>query len=120
MSATCELSHVLYCETQKKNCLGSFRKRMLKSGVVLFHDNARPHTAARTRTLLEHLCWELFHCRLCSPDLDPSDYHLFTYLKNWWGSQRFNNNQQLMGGVKTYAHRHTKIYSPIQVVKFRR
>jgi hypothetical protein len=32
---------------------------MLTGGVVLLHDNARPHTAARTRALLEHLNWEL-------------------------------------------------------------
>jgi histone-lysine N-methyltransferase SETMAR len=36
-----------------------------------------------------------------SPDLAPSNYHLFTYLKNWLGSQRFNNNE-LMEGVKTW------------------
>jgi hypothetical protein len=34
-----------------------------------------------------------------SPDLALSDYHLFTYLKNWFGSQRFNNSE-LMEGVK--------------------
>jgi histone-lysine N-methyltransferase SETMAR len=37
-----------------------------------------------------------------SPDLTPSDYHLFTYLKNWLGSQRFSNNEELMEGVKTF------------------
>jgi hypothetical protein len=31
-----------------------------------------------------------------------SDYHLFTYLKNWLWSQRFNNNEELMEGVKTW------------------
>jgi hypothetical protein len=36
-----------------------------------------------------------------SPDLAPSDYHLLTYLKNWLGSQSFNNNE-LMEGVKTW------------------
>jgi hypothetical protein len=53
---------------------------MLTSGVVLLHDIAGPHTAACTRTLLQHFNWELF-------DHSPSDYHLFTYLKNWLGSQ---------------------------------
>jgi transposase len=35
---------------------------MLTVGVVLFHDNARPHTStgSRTRALLEHFNWELF------------------------------------------------------------
>jgi hypothetical protein len=48
--------------------------------------------------------WELFDHPPYSPDLAPSDYHLFirTYLKNWLGSQRFNNNQELMEGVKTW------------------
>jgi histone-lysine N-methyltransferase SETMAR len=70
---------------------------MLTYGVVLLHDNARLHTstAARTRALLE-----LFDHPPYSPDLTPSDYHLFTYLKNWLRSQRFNNNEELMEDVK--------------------
>jgi transposase len=76
---------------------------MLASGVhiVLLHGNARQHTAARTRTLLEHFNWELFDHPSYSPDLSQSDYHLFTYLKNWLGSQCFNNNEELMEDVKT-------------------
>jgi transposase len=60
---------------------------MLTYGLVLLHGNARPHTAARTRALLEHLNWELFDHPPYSPDFAPSDYHLFTYLKNWLSSQ---------------------------------
>jgi hypothetical protein len=63
---------------------------------VLLRDNARPHTAACTRALLEHFNWELFDYLAYSPDLVPSGYHLFTYLKNWLGSQRINNNEELM------------------------
>jgi hypothetical protein len=37
-----------------------------------------------------------------SPDLAPGDYNLFICLKNWLGSQRFNNNEELMEGVKTW------------------
>jgi histone-lysine N-methyltransferase SETMAR len=55
---------------------------MLTYGVVLLHDNARPHTAARTRALLEHFHWELSDHSPYSPDLALSEYHLFTYLKN--------------------------------------
>jgi hypothetical protein len=59
-------------------------------------------TVARTRALLEHFNWELFDHPPYSPDLAPSDYHLFTYLNNWLGSQRFNNTEELMEGVKTW------------------
>jgi hypothetical protein len=37
-----------------------------------------------------------------SSDLTPSDIHLFTYLKNWLGSQHFSNNEELMEGVKSW------------------
>jgi hypothetical protein len=71
---------------------------------VLLRDSARPHAATRhTRTLLEHLNWELSDHRPYSPDIIPSDCHLFTrtYLKNWLQSQRFNSND-LMESVKTW------------------
>jgi hypothetical protein len=73
---------------------------MLTSCVVLLHDNVRPHTAARTRALLEHFNWELSDHRPLSPDFSPSDYHLFTYLTGWLGLQRFNINEELMESVK--------------------
>jgi transposase len=59
---------------------------------VLLHENARLHTAARSRALLEHFNWKLFGYPSYSPDLAPSEYHLFTYL-NWLGSEHFNNNE---------------------------
>jgi hypothetical protein len=52
--------------------------------------------------LLEHFNWELFDNPPYSPDLSPSGYHLFTYLKNWLGLQSFNNNEELMEGVKMW------------------
>jgi hypothetical protein len=58
------------------------RHEMLTYGVVQLYDNSRPHTAARTGALLEHFNWELFDKSLCSPDLAPKNYRLFTYLKN--------------------------------------
>jgi hypothetical protein len=77
---------------------------MLTFGLVLFHDNAFPHTAVRTRTLLKRLNWELFDHSPYSPNLAPSDHHLFTrtHLKNWLGSHSSSNNEELMEGVVTW------------------
>jgi hypothetical protein len=77
---------------------------MLTYGVVFLHDNALLHTAARTRAQLEHCDWEFSDHSPYGPDLAPSDYDLFTraYLKNWSRSQRFNNNKDLMEGVKMW------------------
>jgi histone-lysine N-methyltransferase SETMAR len=44
----------------------------------------------------------LFYHPPYSPDLAPSDYDLFTYLNNWLRSQRFNSNEELTEGVKTW------------------
>jgi hypothetical protein len=62
----------------------------------------RPLTAARTRALLGHFNWELFDHLPYSHELAPNHYHPLTYLKNWLGSQRFNNNEELREGVKTW------------------
>jgi hypothetical protein len=87
-----------------KKCVGLAIRYTMRGmptfGAVLLHDNARPHTDARTRALLEHFNWELFDRLRYSPDLALSDYHLFIYLKKWFGSQSFNNNMKLMEGVK--------------------
>jgi hypothetical protein len=52
----------VYCKILKKlgRAVQNKRRGMLTSGVVLLHDNACPHTVARTRALLEHFNWELF------------------------------------------------------------
>jgi hypothetical protein len=78
--------------SEKKKC------GMLTSGVLLLHDNAHPHRATLTQPLLKHFNWELFN----QPDVALRDYHLLTYLKNWLQSQRFNNNEELMEGVKKW------------------
>jgi hypothetical protein len=52
---------------------------------------------------LEHFNQELSdHCPYGS-DLTLNDYHLFTYLKTWLESQRFNNNSELMEGSSQVA-----------------
>jgi hypothetical protein len=51
---------------------------------------------------LKHFNWELSDHLPYTPDLTPSDYHLFTDPKNWLQSQCFNNNEELMGGIKTW------------------
>jgi hypothetical protein len=73
----------------KKETVRQWR-RMFKDGRI------------NVQALLEHFHWELFDNLPCSSDLAPSDYHLFTYLKNWLGSQIFNNNEEMMEGAKTW------------------
>jgi len=76
---------------------------MLTKGVVLLH-NARPHTAARTNALIKLFNCEIFDHPPYSPDLAPSDYHLFTKMKVWLATQRFNTNKELVDGVNIWLH----------------
>jgi transposase len=80
------------------------RRGVLTKGVVLLHDNARPLTAARTNALIKLFIWEIFDHPPYSPDLAPSDYHLFTKMKVWLATQRFHTNEELMDGVNTWLH----------------
>jgi hypothetical protein len=75
----------VYCETLK-NCIWpaiqSKKYGTLTSFVVFLLDNDHLHTAAHIWALLEHFNWELFDHPPYNPDLAPSDYRLFTHLKN--------------------------------------
>ena len=51
-----------YCETLKKlRCaIENKRRAMLTNGIVLLHDNVRPHAAIRTEDLITSFGWEQF------------------------------------------------------------
>ena len=72
---------------------------MLSRGIGLLHDNARPHTAAATQELLENFGWEQLDHPPYSPDLAPSDYHLFLHLKSFLGGKRFQDDDKLKDAV---------------------
>jgi len=94
----------VYCEMLNKlRSLIKKRRRMLTKGVVLLH-NARPHTAARTNALIRLFSWEIFSHPPYSPDLAPSDYHLFTKMKVWLATQRFLTNEELMDRFNIWLH----------------
>ncbi|GBO10529.1 hypothetical protein AVEN_247041-1 [Araneus ventricosus] len=75
---------------QTLQCL---QRAILISGVVLIHDNARPHNAVVTQQLLEQFKWDLSVHPAYSPDLMTSDFHLFPELKNWPKPPKNEENQ---------------------------
>jgi hypothetical protein len=93
--AACEFSLVLYWKTLKKlrRTIQNKWCGMLTSGVVLLHDNVHLHTTTRT----EH-CWSI-STGSCLTTLLTELISLppLTYLKNWFWSQHFNNNELIEG-----------------------
>lgn len=45
--------------------------------IILLHDNARPHVVVSVKNYLKTLDWEVLPHPPSSPDIAPSDYHLF-------------------------------------------
>lgn len=56
---------------------------------ILLHDNARPHVAKITVAKLKDLGYEVLAHPPYSPDLSPTDFHLFRSLANFMRNQRY-------------------------------
>ena len=64
-----------------KRSLQNKRRGKLSGGILYHHDNAPPHTAKLTRDTLASFGWTVLPHPPYSPDLAPSDFHLFGKLK---------------------------------------
>jgi len=83
------INSAVYCETLKKlrHAIQNKRRRMLSVTILLLHDNAQPHSATQTQDLITSFKWEQMDHLLYSPDLAPSDYHLFLHVKKFLGGK---------------------------------
>ena len=59
-----------------------------RKGVILQHDNARPHAAKQTQEKIRSLGWEVLPHPPYSPDLAPTDFHLFRSLEHFIGDKK--------------------------------
>lgn len=86
------------------------RRGKLSRGVLLLQDNARIHTAAEVRAILDKNKFELLPHPPYSPDIAPSDYHLFANLKNHLSDKKFATQADLMEGLKAYFEAQPKSF----------
>jgi len=75
---------------------------MLSATILLLHNNARLHSAAQTQDRITSFKWEQMDYPQYSPDLAPSDYHLFLHLKQFLGSKRFDDDDDLKDAVQKW------------------
>ena len=74
-----------------------FRNIVLHSQnkVAFLHDKARPHVTKKVKNLLKEFKWEVLTHPPYSPDLAPSDYHLFQSLSHSLDGKKFESKDQV-------------------------
>lgn len=90
----------VYCEMleELKRALQSQRRRSLDTtnhGIKILQDNARPHVARATITKLNEINLPCIPHPPYSPDLSPSDFHLFPSLKAFMCGEKFQNRNEV-------------------------
>ncbi|KAG5317885.1 MOS1T transposase, partial [Pseudoatta argentina] len=70
--------------------------------VILQHDNARPHVAKVIKTYLETLKWEVLPHPPYSPDVAPSDYHLFRSIAYGLADQHFRSYEEVKNWIDSW------------------
>ena len=90
------VSSAMYADLLKNHlrpAIKSKRRRLLSTGVLLQHDNARPHTVRSTVATIHDLSVECLTHLPYSPDLVRSDFHVFGPLKEAMGDQSFRSDE---------------------------
>jgi transposase len=72
---------------------------LLENGVLILHDNARPHLGKDVRDLLDGYSWEVLPHPPYSPDMSPPDLDLFPKLKIKMRGVRFSTLEDLSASV---------------------
>jgi histone-lysine N-methyltransferase SETMAR len=93
-----------YCQKLDRvnECLKEKRPHLVNRKVVFHQDNARPHVSKMTHQKIEELNWEIFDHPPYSPDLAPSDYHLFRSLQNHLNNKKSERSEEVNDAVLAY------------------
>ena len=86
------------------------RHGLLSTGVLFQHDNARPHTTCSTVATIQDLSVCLPHPPY-SPDLVPSDFHVFGPLKEAMVGKSFRSDEEVQQAVHEWLRPQPKDFS---------
>ncbi|XP_070851358.1 histone-lysine N-methyltransferase SETMAR-like [Drosophila suzukii] len=78
------------------------RPHMAKKKPLFHQDNAPCHKSMATMVKLSELRFELLPHPPYSPDMAPSDYWLFSYLKKHLQGKRYRSNEEVIVDTETY------------------
>ena len=104
---------VLFVFRMPMRCQVILAKKFTRE-IVLLNDNARPHTAWQTQALLrEQFHWDIFEHPPYSPDMAPSDFFLFSKMKEHLARKCFTNDEDLKDGgwITRQPHGMRRVYT---------
>ncbi|KAG5321058.1 MOS1T transposase, partial [Pseudoatta argentina] len=87
---------------QDKELEQSLDEDPIHDKVILLHDNARPHVAKPVKTYQETLKWEVLTHPLYSPDIAPSDFHLFRSMAHGLADRRFHSYEEAQKWIDSW------------------
>lgn len=73
-----------------------------RKGVVFHQDNARPHVSSTIRKKLLEFGWDVLPHPPYSPDIVPSDYHLFRSLQNSLNGKKFDSLDDIKNHLEQF------------------
>ena len=79
-----------------------------RKGVILLHDNAKPHISKVTQAKLKELKFEVLPHPPYSPDLVPTDFQFFKHLDNFLTGKIFDDPEALKNEVDAFISSRTK------------
>jgi histone-lysine N-methyltransferase SETMAR len=92
------ITAALYCQQLdrvRESLRLSYPALVNSNQVVFLQNNAKPHTTLLTRAKLDELGWEVLSHPPYSPDLAPSDYHLFRSMEHFLRGREFEDIDQV-------------------------
>ena len=123
--ATCFIKNKHKTQTQgtkiknkRKKDIKNKRRDHQSKGVILYHDNARPHTAAKTVQTIINLSWELFRHLPYSPDPALLDFHQFGPLKEFTRGTKFESEDEVTSVVSDWLRHQSKDFDAEGIRKF--
>ena len=70
--------------------------------MLIQHDNAHPHSSLQTQEAIAKFGWTVLPHPSYSPDLAPSDFHLFGPLEDALRGTRFEDDESVIRAVRTW------------------
>jgi len=87
---------------QLKDILKEKGRGKFTKGVLFLHDNAPAHQTLATQKKLDYLGFQCLDHPPFSPDLVPSDYHLFPGLKKQLKGRHFSSDEEVIVVAETW------------------